>query len=93
VVLDVRRGGTGIEELRQVRRSADRVEVAGGLQVFREGDGVDHLALLPEPDHRPVEAPVPLAVEHRVVDDLDRLRDRVGSMNIPPSTDISASSE
>src|SRR5690606_1094684 len=77
VILDVCGGGHRIHQLGDVLEPADGLQLLGLLQLLAQRDRVDDTTLLEQARHRPEDATVRLAVEHGVVDDLDRLRHRV----------------
>src|SRR5690606_21914080 len=70
VVLDVRSGRNRIQQLGDVRHSADALELLRLAQILRERDRVDDLTALEQTSHRAEDATVRLAIEHRVIDDL-----------------------
>ena len=76
VVLDVRRGGDERCELGHPRRAADGLELAAGVELVRERDRVDGLALRPQRERGPVDRRVALAVEIGRVEDLGDIADR-----------------
>src|SRR5439155_16778968 len=51
MVLDVGRGRDHLDQFRQICGSPHRLELALGLQVLREGDLIDDLAVLREDQH------------------------------------------
>ena len=76
VVVDVRCGRDERRELGDPRVAPDLLELAALLELVRERDRVDRLALLPEREHCPVDRPVRAAVEVGGVEDLRDGTDR-----------------
>src|SRR4029079_13087716 len=64
VVLDVGRGGNGVDEKADVILATARFQRACSLQLLRECQRVDYIATLRECDHRPKNPTVSLAIEH-----------------------------
>ena len=77
MVFDVGRGRDRVEEFGEVDRPTRRFELTRVLELLIERDDVDDDAALEEPYHTSEETAVGLPVEHGVIDDLDRLRDRI----------------
>ena len=77
VILDVRRRRHGVDEEADVVLAARRVELTAPLELIRKRERIDDLAALGKGGHRAIDAAVPLAVEHSVVDGLDDARDGV----------------
>src|SRR5690606_29549802 len=77
VVLDVRGGGYGVEQLRQEHRPADVLFVAARPELFVDSHRVDLVAAAEQAQHGPVDAAVLLPVEHLLPDDVDDLRKRL----------------
>ncbi len=77
-VLDGMDGGRGlVGEAREVRPSADRLELLAALERLGDRDDVDRLAPLEQVEHRGVDDPVRLAVEVFRAEELGDLDDRV----------------
>ena len=76
VMLDVRGRGDERGELRHARGTADLLELAALLELVRERDRVDRLALRPQREARPVDRAVGAAVEIGRVEDLRDRPDR-----------------
>ena len=76
VVLDVRGRRDERRELRDARGTADLLELAALLELVRERDRVDRLALRPKREARPVDRAVGAAVEVGRVEDLRHDADR-----------------
>ena len=70
VVLDVRRRRDERSELGNLRLAADRVELSSFVELVRERDRIDRLALGPQRQRGSVHLAVALAVEVRRVEDL-----------------------
>ena len=66
-----------VAEARQVRPSADRLELLAPLERLGDRDDVDRLAPLEEVEDRRVDAPVGLAVEVLRTQELCHLHDRI----------------
>jgi hypothetical protein len=77
VVLDVGRRGHRVDEVADVLLAAARLELPAARQLLGERQRLGDLAALREGEDRAEDAPVPLAVEHRVVDVLPGAQDRV----------------
>ena len=84
VVVDVRRRRNERRELGDARAAADLLELAPLLELVRERDRVDRLALRPEREHRAVDRPVRAPVEVGGVEDLgDGADRRLGEQHRP----------
>ena len=77
VILDVRRGRHRVDEKADVVLAARALELAAAAQLVGERERIDDAALLGDADHRAEEPAMPLGVEHRVVEMLDRAEHRV----------------
>ena len=78
VVLHVRGRRDERGELGHLRLAADRLQLSALVELVRERDGVDRLALRPKGERGSEELPVALAVEVRGVEDLADGSDRGG---------------
>ena len=77
VILDVRRGRHRVDEEADVVLAARRLELAAAAELLRERERIDDAAALGDRHHRAEDPAMPLGVEHRVVDVLDRAQHRV----------------
>jgi hypothetical protein len=73
--MDRGRGRAG--QARQVAAAADRLQLFGPLEGFRDRDDVDRLAALEQLEDRPVDRAIRLAVEVLRAQELRHLDDRV----------------
>ena len=78
VVLDVRRRGDCVQQDADVLATARRLQGTLAFQFLGERDRVHHRPVLVQRQRRLEDPPVALAVEHRLVHELDGARDGFG---------------